>query len=209
MKKPYLSPLLLVFCVAFAVPVQAEKADRFKPAFIGAEILRYDDVKQVQSFIGNVILTKGSILMRAARVDMREDADGYQFGVITGTPDKAAFFRQKREGLDEFIEVESERIDYDGRADVVKFTGKVQFRRLRGAVVADEISGELMVYENLTDKFSVDGSLAGTTEQTPHKRVHAMLTPKPEAAASVPQPKASAPTVPTLRSTGTLGSSPQ
>jgi len=35
---------------------------------------------------------------------VRQDPEGYQYGVATAEPGKRAFYRQKREGLDEFIE---------------------------------------------------------------------------------------------------------
>ena len=118
--------------------------------------------------------------------------------------------------MDEFIEVESQRIDYDGSADIVKFSGKAVLRRLRGAVLADEISGALIVYENLTDKFSVDGGSAakvGSSALPPSGRVRAILTPRPEPAASAAasssaKPPANQPS-PNLRATTTLGSPPQ
>jgi lipopolysaccharide export system protein LptA len=211
MKKPPLFLLLLALCAAFAVPAWAEKADRKKDMLFEADSLRHDEVKQVSTFIGNVVMTRGTILVRAARIDSRVSPDGHPMAVITGTPDKPAFFRQKRDAVDEFIEVESERIDYDGSADVVKFTGKAQLRRLRGAVLADEISGAVIVYENLTDKFSVDGSnVAPGSAPVPGGRVRAMLAPKPEAAESAPSaPKKPAQPSPTLRSSTTLGSTPQ
>lgn len=213
MKKPPLFLLLLALCAVFAVPAWAEKADRNKTMVIDADNLRHDDVKQVSTFTGNVVMTKGSILVRAAKIDSRNTADGYHMAVITGTPDKLAFFRQKRDAVDEFIEVESERIDYDGSTDIVTFTGKAQLRRLRGDVLADEISGAVIVYENLTDKFSVDGSSAASPGGTPapRGRVRAMLTPKPEATASAPQAPAKTPAqpAPSLRPSTTLGSSPQ
>ena len=216
MKKPPSFLLLLTVCAVFASPVWAEKADRNKDMKFEADTLRVDDVKQTSVFTGNVVMTKGTIVVRAARVDVRTNEDGQQSAVIVGTPDKLAFFRQKREAVDEFIEVESERIDYDGSADVVKFTGKAVLRRLRGTVLADEISGALIVYENLTDKFSVDGSSpakVGSSAPAPGGRVRAMLTPKPESAASAAasssaKPPASQPS-PSLRATTTLGSPPQ
>jgi lipopolysaccharide export system protein LptA len=184
--------------------VQAEKADRNKPMNIEADTLRYDDLKQVSVFTGRVVLTKGTILIRGAQVEVRTDPEGYQFGVVTGSPETPAFFRQKREGLDEFIEGEGETIDYDGKADVVKFIKKGQMRRYRGTVLADEVTGSLIVYENLTDKFSVDGGPSKGVTGTPNApagRVRAMLTPKPEGPAV-----ASPATPPTsLRPTTTLG----
>jgi len=212
MKNPPVFLLLLAICAAFGSPAWAEKADRDKPMNIEAGTMRVDDVKQLTIFDDNVVMTKGTIVMRAAHIEVRQTPDGYQHGTITGTPDKPAFFRQKREAIDEFIEVESEHIDYDGSADIVKFSGKAVLRRLRGAVLADEISGALIVYENLTDKFSVDGAIAkgGSAPALGGGRVRAMLSPKPEAAASSPpSPKTPAQPSPTLRSTTTLGSSPQ
>ena len=206
---PLLLPLLLSLG-ALVSPAYAEKADRNKPMNIEADTLRYDDVKQVSVFTGNVILTKGTIQIRAAKVEVRESPDGYQFGTITGAPGQLAFFRQKRDGIDEFIEGEGELIEYDGRADTVKFVRKALMRRLRGATLADEITGAVIVYENLTDTFNVDGGAGKGAAGTPGGRVRAMLTPKPEATpASAPQNKASAAPSPSLRATTTLGSAPK
>ena len=70
--------------------------------------------------INLVIITIGvSILIRGARIDVRQDAEGYQHGVIVAEAGKRAFFRQKRDGLDEFIEGEGDTIEYDGKADTV------------------------------------------------------------------------------------------
>lgn len=210
MKNPPLPLLLILVCCALASPVRAEKADRNKPMVIDADSMRYDDVKQVNVFSGNVLLTKGTIQMRAAQINVHQDADGYQFGTITGTPEKPAFFRQKREALDEFIEGESELIEFDGRADTVKFMRNAVLRRLRGATLADEISGALIVYENLTDTFSVDGHAGKGGAPKPGARVRAMLTPKPEAQASAPpSTPPSVPASPALRATTTLGSTPK
>jgi lipopolysaccharide export system protein LptA len=186
--KNLLSPALVIaVLLGLAAPVWAEKADRSKPMNIEADSLRYDDLKQVSVFTGRVVLTKGSIQIRGDRLEVRQDPDGYQFGVATGSADKLAFFRQKREALDEFIEGEGETITYDGRADTVTFARRAQLRRLRGSVVADEITGANIVYENLTDLFTVDGvAKNGPTGALGSGRVRVMLTPKPEPSASAP-----------------------
>jgi lipopolysaccharide export system protein LptA len=59
---------------------------------------------------------------------VRQDADGHQSGVMFGAPGKRAFFRQKREGLDEFIEADT--IEYDGKTDIVRFVKRAEMRRL-------------------------------------------------------------------------------
>ncbi len=47
----------------------AEKADRNKPMNIEADALRYDDLRQTSVFTGKVVVTKGTIIIRGARVD--------------------------------------------------------------------------------------------------------------------------------------------
>lgn len=209
MKNPSLFLLSLALSAGLATSARAEKADRNKPMNFEADALRYDDVKQATIITGNVVMTKGTIVIRADRIEVHEDADGYQSSTITGSADSPAFFRQKREAMDEFIEGESELIEYDGRADTVKFVRKAVLRRLRGATLADEINGALIVYENLTDTFSVDG--AGGKGGAPGQggRIRAMLTPKPEAKASAPQAAAPEQPGPALRATTTLGSAPK
>ena len=182
--------LLYSLLVAFSGVALAEKADRNKPMNIEADALRYDGLKQVNVYSGSVNLTKGSIQIRGAQLEVRQDSEGFQFGVVTGSAGSPAFFRQKLEGVDEFIEGEGEVIEYDGRADTVRFVKKALWRRLRGAQLADEVQGGLIVYNNLTDTLTVDGSISKPTVGAPKGRVRAMLTPKPEAAAPVAVPPA-------------------
>jgi lipopolysaccharide export system protein LptA len=188
MKHTY-APLLISLALAFgAGTAQAERADKAKPMNVEADNLRYDDLKQASVFTGRVVLTKGTIVIRGARVDVKQDAEGYQYGVVTAEPGKLAFYRQKREGVDEFIEGEGETIEYDGKADRVKFIKRAELRRYRGATLADEMAGSLIVYDNSTDVFSVDG---GPASSAVGGRVRAVLAPRQGAsapAAPVPAP---------------------
>lgn len=185
----------------------AEKADRNKPMNVEADALRYDDLKQTSVFTGRVVLTKGTIIIRGGQLDVRQDAQGYQFGLVVAEAGKLAFFRQKREGVDEFIEGEGEVIEYDGRADTIKFMKKAQLRRFRGATLNDEMTGGVILYDNTTDVFTVDGGTSRGTPGAPGGRVRAMLTPKPDASAPVPTPAGAPaqPLAPVLRPTTTLG----
>ncbi len=161
--------------------VWAEKADRDKPMNIEADRLDHDDLRKISIFQGRVIASKGTILFRGQTLEVREDADGYQQGILLPAPGQRAFYRQKREGLQEFFEAEAERIEYDGRRDRVILSGRAELRRLRGTTLADEIQGQVIVYDNLSDQFTVDGAprnTAGRSDGT--SRVRAVLTPKPK-----------------------------
>lgn len=187
--------LVAVLCVGLA---QAERADRNKPMNAEADSLRYDDVKQTSVFTGNVVITKGTMVIRADRVEVRQDNEGFQFGTATAAPGKRAFFRQKRDSGDEWIEGEADVIAYDSKADNVSFTRNATLRRLRGATVTDETQGAQITYDNLSDVFSVAGGATGT----PGGRVRAVMSPRN--AASAPAPSAAPPPAP-LRSSTSLG----
>ncbi|HEX2545872.1 MAG TPA: lipopolysaccharide transport periplasmic protein LptA [Ramlibacter sp.] len=188
------APFALALALALAAPLAlAEKADRNKPMNVEADALRYDDLQQTSVFTGRVVVTKGTIVIRGARVTVKQDPEGYQFGVVTAEPGKQAFFRQKREGVDEYIEGEGETIEYDGKADRVKFIGRAEMRRLRGATINDETSGSVITYDNTTDQFTVDGATAGATPSNPGGRVRATLAPRASASAPAAAAAAAAP----------------
>ena len=209
MKSSPLSLLSLLLVAALTLcggMARAEKADRNKPIFLASDTLRYDDLKQTSIWTGHVVLTKGTIVIRGDKLEMRQDPQGFEFGVVTAEPGKLAFFRQKRDGLDEFIEGEGETIEYDGRADTVKFIKQAQLRRFRGATLGDELSGAVILYNNITNVFTVDGAPA----QGAGGRVRAMLAPHADAGAptaSNPARAGSAPVPisnPALRSSTSL-----
>jgi lipopolysaccharide export system protein LptA len=198
----------LGFALALAgagLAAQAEQADRNKPMNIEADSMRYDDLKQTSVFTGNVLVTKGTIVVRGDRIDVRQDPEGYQYGVVTmNTPGKLAYFKQKRNtGTDEWIEGQGEVIEYDSRADNVKFIRQAVMRRLIGSTPNDESSGPLIVYDQSNDTFTVNGAglppNAGVASQ-PGGRVRAVLTPKPATPPVLPGAKPGT----GLRSTTTL-----
>jgi len=176
-----------------ALPAHAEKADSTKPMNVEADALRYDDLNQTSVFTGNVVVTKGTIVIRGARINVKQDPEGYQFGVVTAAPGQRAFFRQKREGVDEWIEGEGETIEYDGKADRVKFVGRAEMRRYRGTELSDETSGAVITYNNTTEQFNVDGNPGGATPANPGGRVRATIGPKPGASAPAPAAAANPP----------------
>ena len=191
------------------LPAHAERADRLKPLNVEADQSgRVDLQNQVVVFTGNVVVGKGTMVIRASRIEVRQLPNGYDTAIAFGAPGKPATFRQKRDGVDEFIDGEAERLEYDGSKDQIKFISNAAVRRLRGATVADEITGNLVTYDATTEVFSVSGG-ATTTAANPGGRVRAVLTPREgsEAALEAAQAASSLPR-PTLRLSPALGSAP-
>lgn len=205
MKHPLYSLILpAVLALGAAFSAQAEKADRDKPMNAEADALRYDDLKQTSVFTGNVVITKGTTIVRGAQVDVSQDPEGYQQAIAIAAPGKLAFYRKKRDGVDEYIEGEGERIEYDSRADLVKFIKRAVVRRYNGATLVDETTGAVIVYDNNTDVFTVDGGAQNRTAANPSGRIRAMLSPRAAASAPGAVPAPAAPPA-ALRPSITLG----
>ena len=199
-----LAALLLATTVLCAAPVHAERADRNKPMSIEADQPGSVDLqRQIVIFNGNVVITQGTMLLRADKVELRERPDGYREAKAIGTAERPASFRQKRDGVDETVEGVAERIEFDAKTDTLRFVGNAAVRRLRAGVLADEITGSLITWDNTNELFKVTGG--AVTPNNPTGRVRAVLAPREESAASAAS-AASAPKVPLpLKPSGTLG----
>lgn len=165
---------------ALLVPAaaHADKSDREKPVNIEADRMMVDDAKKESVFEGNVVLTQGTMQLRGDRVNVRQDADGFQFGVAYGKP---ATFRQKREGYDEYIDGFAERLEYDGRKDQLQMFNSA--RIIKGG---DEVRGDYISYNAKTEFYQVLGGTkptTPTTSRTADGRVRATIQPKARPAA--------------------------
>lgn len=169
-----------------ASPAGAEKADRSKPMTLESDQpCTVSLLKQTSLCSGNVVISQGTMQIRADRLELRETPEGYQMAQAQGSAARPASFRQKRDGADEFVEGLAQRIDYDGRAGTLRFEGAAVVRRLRGSTVADEIQGALIVWDSLAESFNVQGG--DKTAANPGGRVRAVITPRAaDAAASAP-----------------------
>lgn len=169
-----LTACALSVCLA-GVPARAERADRYKPTQVESDRMQYDDLKQVNVFTGSVVLTRGTITIKGDRMVVSQDPEGYQYGTTSGKP---ASFRQKRDGLDEWVEGYGEDIEYDGKNETVRLIRKAKVRRLDGNRVIDEIDGPLIVYDSRTEQFSVEGGSAAGPAATGRERVKVVIQPR-------------------------------
>jgi lipopolysaccharide export system protein LptA len=162
-----------------ALPAQAERADRTKNIIIEADkdgVM--DSVRQVVVYSGNAVLSQGTMLLRADRIETRQTADGYRAASASGSKAKPATWRQRLDAADEAMEGSAERIDYEGRAETVRLSGAAALRRLRAGKLVEEISGGVIVWDSVAGVFTVEG---GTTSVgNPTGRVRTVLSPRAE-----------------------------
>ena len=161
----------LVLMLSIAGAAHAEKADREKPINLEADRVSVDDAKQISTFEGRVVLTQGTLIIRGDRMEVRQDTRGFKTGITWGS---LAYFRQKRDGYDEYIEGWAERIEYEGRADKVQMFNRASMKK-----GGDEVSGNYISYDANTEFFQVTGGGKQTSAEG-NSRVRAVLQPKPK-----------------------------
>lgn len=165
-----------------AGPARAEKADHLMPLNIASEKGgRIDVANQRTEFLGDVVLSRGSLVLRAERVDLRETGDGYYQAHASGQTGKQVSFRQARDVPGEAIEGFADQLEYDTRSDSVRFIGNAVVRRTQGTAVADEVTGAVIVYDNRNEVFTTEG---GPASPHPSGRVRVVLMPRGAAAAA-------------------------
>jgi lipopolysaccharide export system protein LptA len=171
--------LLAVLCAAaLTAPAHAEKADRDKPINLEADTVTLDDIRKVSVYEGNVILSQGTMMLRADRVQVTQSAEGLDKVVATGHP---VSFRQKLDGRDEFIEGYASRIEYAGATSQLELIGDARLRRN-----GDELRGAQISYNANTEFYKVVGQPADAG--APPGRVRAIIRPKPRADQPAAQP---------------------
>jgi lipopolysaccharide export system protein LptA len=166
--------LLLGLLLGLAWPAQAERADRTKPINLESDSMRVDDIQKTSVFEGKVVMTQGTLTIRADKITVRQDKEGHQYGTASGN---LATFRQKRDGSDEYVEGEAERIEYNGKIDKVEFFNRARLKR----EPADEVHGNYISYDSRTEYFTVTGGAGPSAGGSPAGRVHAVIQPRASA----------------------------
>ncbi|MBX3616781.1 lipopolysaccharide transport periplasmic protein LptA [Nitrosomonas sp.] len=159
----------------FTNTAHAERADRKKPIYLEADRATVEDVNRkegsrISTFIGNAILTQGTLRITADKMIMKEDVQGFRHATAIGD---LVTFRQKRDGLDEYVEGWSERAEYDSKTDKIEL-----FRQARLKRGTDEVQGDYISYDMNSEFFQVKSSKERGVDSGPDKRVRITIQPK-------------------------------
>jgi lipopolysaccharide export system protein LptA len=161
---------IAIALLAAALPAAAEKADRDKPTQIEANRMTADDARRTTVFEGNVVLTKGTIAVRADRIVVRQDAEGFQYTTASGTPVR---FKQRMDPKDgekegRWMDGEALRIEIDDRKQTIEL-----FENARVNRGGDEVAGNYIFVDQRSEFYSVSSGKGGA-----QGRVRATIQPK-------------------------------
>lgn len=203
MKFRLLMPVLLASAAAVfsAGSVYAERADSNKQTIIDADSATGDDVTQTRTLVGNVVLQRGTLLMKAGRAVVKTDPEGYVYATFYAAPGGLATFRQKRDGGDIWDEGEAERIEYDNKLEIVKMFSKAKITTLEGKRKTQEVQGPYLSYDSRKEVYSVENDVSGTTKAN-GGRVRMVIEAK------VPPATAGAPAAPAAATPATTSPAP-
>ena len=170
--------LFLLFSIFISATAHAGKADKDQPAHIEANHMSSDDAKQISTFTGNVILTKGTTIIKANKAVIKQDTEGYFYATLYADSGQLVSLRTKRsENSNLWIEGYGEKVEYDTKNDVAKFFKKAHIKHIEDSKVTDEVTGEFISYNNKTEFVQVHNAIPGTSVQNAG-RVKVIIQPR-------------------------------
>ena len=134
----------------------AERADSLKQAQVDFDKGFLDEVTQTRTLTGNVVLTRGTLLIKSDKAVMKESPEGYMILVLTAAAGQARDLppEARRRSRTCGTEGQAQRIEYDERTDLVKL-----FSQRRGpassrapGVTQREWTGAFISYDNRSEQ---------------------------------------------------------
>jgi lipopolysaccharide export system protein LptA len=158
----HLSLLLSVWLspVCFALP-----SDSSQPIHISADSAHMDENTGTTTYNGNVLMTQGTLEIRAAKVDLYRTNDDISHIIATGN---LANFRQQPAADKPITDAFGQKLEYRIADKTVTITGQARVEQAR-----DTFSGERIVYQ--MDKAIVN-AYSGTGASG--ERVQMVIQPK-------------------------------
>ena len=158
---------LFLAAALLATAAVAEKADKEKPTQLEANRMSSDETRRLNIFEGNVVLTKGTMVVRADKIVVRQDAEGNQYSIATGAPVRFRQRQDPKEGKEPgWLDGEALRIEIDDRKSTIELHEKA--RVTRGC---DQVLGNFIFVDQRSDFFSVsagkDGDQPGAGQTLP------------------------------------------
>ncbi|AZN37200.1 lipopolysaccharide transport periplasmic protein LptA [Iodobacter ciconiae] len=157
-------PAKIILFMLLAGSAYAEKADREKPIKIAAANCVMNQKTQASVCTKDVVLTQGSLSIRADKLTVRQDDAGNQYVAGNGGPVR---FRQKMDDSNDWVDAEALRFDYDGHTGIIKLMDKAWVKRGE-----DQVYSDLITYDLKNEAYQAQGRPEG------NGRVNIVITPK-------------------------------
>ncbi len=161
-KKLHLSTAIIASSLMFATPANASKADLSQEIVITAERQAGDLKNKIASYLDDVVITQGSLVIHADLVQVIEhDATDSKTYLAKGKP--ATFEQLLDDGTP--IKLEANEITYEPLTHTITISGGAKLSQ-----EGSEVSGDKIVYNTLTEQLEA--------QSKPTERITTILKPK-------------------------------
>ncbi len=144
----------------------ALKDDNEKPVQIDANNATADQKSMTTVFTGNVIITRGSILVHADKGVASQDSDQENIVTLFGSPVK---FSQKQDD-GQLVTGQCNQFTYNSKTNLAVLTGRAKIKKGK-----DNITGEQITYNTQSQIYSATGIPASGISKKQSGRVTVIL----------------------------------
>lgn len=160
---------LLLFSLLLLSPLSfALKSDESQPIQIEANQATADQVNMVTVFTGNVVVTRGSMIVHSNTAQASQDAQGYKTIHMVGTP---VTFSQLNDDGDK-TEGQCNDFNYNTKNNLAILTGRARVKKGDNLVMGDRLT-----YNTQTQIYSATSANANGISNTKSGRVTVILQP--------------------------------
>jgi len=169
-------PFVAILSLWFSLPLAAQTTEEPEPdAIVISDTLHHDDVERLSTFTGDVVMTRGQLVLHSDRLDLSEDEDGFQYGVATLKTSDRVRVRQENPEDFEIIRGEGLRAEWDGKAEELELIGQAIITRYVCGKPVDEVRGERVIYYQKTDTYE---AFSGPESSADDRRVRSVVRPR-------------------------------
>ena len=146
----------------------ALKSDESQPIQIEANQATADQINMVTVFSGNVVVTRGSMIVHSNTAQASQDAQGYKTIHMIGTP---VTFSQLNDDGDK-TEGQCNDFDYNTKNNLAVLTGRARVKKGDNLVMGDKLT-----YNTQTQIYNATSANANGISNTKSGRVTVILQP--------------------------------
>lgn len=161
--------LLLIILLLFISPLSfALKSDESQPIQVVADQATADQINKVTVFTGNVVVTRGSIIVHSTKAEASEDKSGYKVIHLTGSP---VTFEQMNDDGEKTIG-QCNDFEYTTKNNLAILTGRARVSK------GDNLAmGDRLTYNTQTQIYSAVSNNANGVSTSKSGRVTVILQP--------------------------------
>jgi lipopolysaccharide export system protein LptA len=172
-RAPVRATIACIVMLLASAPVEAEKADREQNINFSAEQpVEVDFDKRVGTLRGNVVITQGTLSIRADKIDFKQNADDSLSATAWGNPIR---FREKKDDSDEYYEGFAQRAVYNGQTHTLELFDNALLKEGK-----NEFRGNYISYNSETNFMKAEGRPNAPGGEGPGARVQGVFEPRSE-----------------------------